>query len=68
MWREVEWTDNNIRGLVRNVRNVVAARPGKSGSHRCMWAGASGQCLCCKGVMPEAGLVRGLACVNGALR
>lgn len=28
MLGEVEWTDNNVRGLVvvRNVRNVVAAR------------------------------------------
>lgn len=67
---QVEWTDNNIRGLVvvRNMRNVVAERPGKPGSYWCLWAGASGQCWCCKGVMPEAGLVRCLACVNRLLK
>lgn len=60
MVREVEWTDNNSRGLVvvRSMRNVVVARPGKLGSHWCHGQRHLG----------SAGVVQGLACVDRALK
>lgn len=59
MVKEVEWTDNNTRGLVvRSTRNVLVARPGKLGSHWC----------CGQGHLGSAGVVQGLACVDRALK
>lgn len=58
--REVEWTNDNTRGLVvvGNMRNVVVARPGKQGSHWC----------CGQGHLGSASVVQGLACVDRALK
>lgn len=60
MVREVECTDSRTRGpgVVRNMRNVVVARPGKQENHYC----------CGQGHLGTAGVLQGLTCVDRALK